>query len=291
MPELPEVETVARQIAPHVCGRTITGVRVLWERTLGGSTRHAFGRAARGLTIDRVGRRGKHVVLETSRRGRDAGALIVHLRMTGRLVPGEPPGARGPHTRVVLALDDDTALRFDDPRKFGRVSYTRDPAVFFADLGIEPLGDEFTGAWLAALLRSRRRALKPLLLDQSVIAGLGNIYVDESLHRAGLHPRQPSAHVPRDKALRLHRAIRSLLRRAIERRGTSFDAAYRTPEGEPGAYQERLRVYGREGEPCRGCGRSIRRIVVGQRGTHLCTSCQPAPRRRGGQRRRKKSEK
>lgn len=285
MPELPEVETVARQIAPHVHDRTITGVRVLWERTLGGATRQAFGRAVRGLTIERVGRRGKHVVLETSRRGHATGALIVHLRMTGRLVPGGPPDARGPHTRVVLALDDATALRFDDPRKFGRVTFTPEPTAFFEGLGIEPLGSEFTGAWLAALLRSRRRAVKPLLLDQSVIAGLGNIYVDESLHRAGLHPERSSQHVSRDQALRLHRAIRLLLRRAIERQGTSFDAAYRTPEGEPGAYQERLRVYGRAGEACPGCGQTICRIVVGQRGTHLCTRCQPAPRRPTSRRR------
>ncbi len=280
MPELPEVETVARQLAPHLRGRALTGVRVLWERTLGGSTRQAFGRAVRGLRIERVGRRGKHVVLETSRRGRDAGALVVHLRMTGRLVHGAPPGARGPHTRIVLALDDGTALRFDDPRKFGRMTYAPDPAAFFAHLGVEPLSDAFTGAWLVEALHARRRALKPLLLDQSVIAGLGNIYVDEALHRASLHPERTSRSVPRAKALRLHRAIRSLLRRAIEREGTSFDAAYRTPEGEPGTYQDHLRVYGREGRPCRACGRSIRRIVVGQRGTHVCTRCQPAPRRR-----------
>ena len=280
MPELPEVETVARQIAPHVRGRCITGVRVLWERTLGGSTRRAFGRRVRGLTIDRVGRRGKHVVLETSRGGRAAGALVVHLRMTGRLVPGEPPARIGPHTRAVLALDDGTALRFDDPRKFGRMTFAPDPAEFFAHVGVEPLGEAFTGAWLAQALRSRHRALKPLLLDQSIVAGLGNIYVDEALHRAGLHPERSSEQVPREQALRLHRAIRSLLRRAIERQGTSFDAAYRTPDGAPGAYQDRLRVYGREGEPCLGCGRAVRRIVVGQRGTHLCTRCQPAPRRR-----------
>lgn len=291
MPELPEVETVARQIAPHVRGRTVTGVRVLWERTLGGATRQAFGRAVRGLTIDRVGRRGKHVVLEASRGGRPAGALVVHLRMTGRLVPGEPPRRTGRHTRVALVFDDHTALRFDDPRKFGRVTYAPDPAAFFEHLGIEPLSEEFTGAWLVDALRARRRALKPLLLDQTVVAGLGNIYVDESLHRAGLHPQRSSRDVPRDRALRLHRAIRSLLRRAIERQGTSFDAAYRTPEGEPGAYQERLRVYGREGAPCPACDRAIRRIVVGQRGTHLCTHCQPAPRRRRAHCRLKKSEK
>ena len=280
MPELPEVETVARQVAPYARGRTVTGVRVLWERTLGGTTRQAFGRAIRGLTITDVGRRGKHVVLATRRGDRDAGALVVHLRMTGRLVPGEPADARGPHTRVVLALDDGKALRFDDPRKFGRVNYAPDPDAFFGNLGIEPLGAGFTGAWLAHALRSRRRALKPLLLDQTFIAGLGNIYVDEALHRAGLHPLRSSDKVPRERALRLHRAIRSLLRQAIARQGSSFDAAYRTPEGEPGTYQERLRVYGREGEPCHACGRTLRRIVVGQRSTHLCTRCQPTPRRR-----------
>jgi len=280
VPELPEVETVARQLAPRLRGRTIVGARVLWERTLGGATRAAFGRAVRGLSIEDVARRGKFVVMPASRRGRNVGALTVHLRMSGRLVPDASPETRNAHTRLVLALDDGRALRFDDTRKFGRVVFTSDEAAFFRHLGVEPLGDAFTGDWLAQALRGRRRALKPLLLDQTFIAGLGNIYVDEALHRAGLHPLRPSASISHARASRLHEAIRSLLAAAIERGGSSFDAAYVTPEGEPGAFQEEFRVYGRAGLPCPTCGRAVRRIVVGQRGTHLCTRCQPPVTRR-----------
>jgi formamidopyrimidine-DNA glycosylase len=280
MPELPEVETVARLIAPGVVGRTVVGARVLWERTLGGTTARAFQRAVRGVRFVRVRRRAKFVVLEARRRDREAGALLVHLRMTGRLSTG-PSGERpGLHTRVVLCFEDGTALRFDDVRKFGRMTFVEDADASLATLGVEPLGETFTAAWLSAALRARRRLLKPLLLDQTFVAGLGNIYADESLHRAGLHPRRPSDAVSAAEARRLHGAIRAVLARAVVEEGSSFDAFYRTPDGRPGGYQDEFRVYGRQGEPCRTCRRPIRRIVVGQRGTHLCTRCQPAPRRR-----------
>ena len=145
------------------------------------------------------------------------------------------------------------------------------------ELGPEPLGPEFTREWFRAALRSRKRLLKPLLLDQSFVAGLGNIYADEALHAARLHPLRQAHKVAARGADALRTAIRDVLQAAIDRQGSSFDGFYRTPEGQPGSYQHEFRVYGRTGEPCPRCGRPIRRIVVGQRGTHLCTGCQRGP--------------
>jgi len=278
MPELPEVETTARLVRPHLLGRAITGARVAWARTLGGHGVAAFQRAVQGAEVRAVGRRAKWVVIELARGGAPAGALLVHLRMTGRLVVEGAATDAGPWLRVGLALDDGRELRFLDVRKFGRVLHTLDPTASFADLGPEPLGPEFTEDWLRDALRARRRALKPLLLDQTFVAGLGNIYVDEALFAAGLHPLRRSDVVTRAQASALHAAIQRILAAAIEREGSSFDTFYRTPEGRPGAYQHLFEVYGRDGEPCRRCGATIVRSVVGQRGTHVCPRCQPKPR-------------
>ncbi len=279
MPELPEVETIARLVRPGLVGRTVTGARVHWERSLGGESAAAFAACARGLSIDGVGRRGKYILIATSRGGEPHGAFVVHLRMTGRLHVEDAHAPPSPYVRVALTLDDGRELHFVDVRKFGRFVHAQQPASLLAHLGPEPLEDAFTADAFARLLRSRRRALKPLLLDQEFVAGLGNIYVDESLHAAGLHPLRRSDRVPRGKADALHAAIREVLTEAIRREGSSFDAFYRTPEGSPGSYQDQFRVYGRGGKPCRTCGRALRRIVVAGRGTHLCTRCQPAPRR------------
>lgn len=184
----------------------------------------------------------------------------------------------GPYVRASLALDDGRSLFFVDVRKFGRLEFLEELAPGFASLGPEPLGEEFTSLWLSCALRARRRALKPLLLDQGFIAGLGNIYVDEALHRAKLHPLRRSDRVSTRSADRLHAEIRSTLEEAIEREGSSFDRFYLTPEGRPGSYQHQFLVYGRAGEPCRSCGSTVQRIVVGQRGTHLCPKCQRRPR-------------
>ncbi len=282
MPELPEVETVARLIRAPLVGRRIEGTDVSWRRSLGGPTPRAFERAVAGATVTSVERRGKYVVVALERDGLDAGRLLVHLRMTGRLhVDPEGEPAR-PYTRVVCGLDDGSELRFVDVRKFGRFRHLTDPDQVLGELGPEPLGDEFDADWLWRALRGRRRALKPLLLDQTFLAGLGNIYVDESLFRARLHPLTPSDRVSRRKSDALWAAIRAVLAAAIEREGSSFDAFYRTPEGNPGSYQHQFQVYGRQGAPCRACARPVRRIVVGQRGTHLCTRCQPRPRKRVG---------
>lgn len=279
MPELPEVETVARLIRPGLEGRAVRAADVRWARTVGGSAA-AFRRAVVGARIARVWRRGKYVVLDL-RRGREpAGCLVGHLRMTGRMHV-EPRGTDpGPYGRVRLELDDGRDFHFVDVRKFGRLVFARRAEDVVGDLGPEPLGGDFTPEWLAAALRSRDRLLKPLLLDQEFVAGLGNIYVDESLFEARLHPLRSSARLTRADAGRLCAAVRGILAEAIRREGSSFDAFYRTPTGQPGSYQHQFKVYGRTGEPCRRCGRAVVRIVVGQRGTHLCTRCQPAPRRR-----------
>ncbi len=270
MPELPEVETTARLVRPHVVGRTIGAVRVLWPRTLGGLTPASFERAVVGARVLSVGRRAKWVVLELE----GAGALLVHLRMTGRLVVEPRADDAGPWLRVGLGLDDGRELRFLDVRKFGRVLHVAEPSAVFAELGPEPLGPEFTPEVLLAGLRARRRALKPLLLDQGFVAGLGNIYVDEALHAARLHPLRRSDEVTPRAARALHAAIQRILAAAIEREGSSFDVFYRTPEGRPGEYQHLFQVYGRDGQPCATCGATIQKIVVGQRGTHFCARCQ-----------------
>lgn len=273
MPELPEVETVARSLRPLLVGRRVLGGQVRWARTVGGRPKR-FIEAVTGTTVASLSRRAKYLRLDLLRDGAHAGALIGHLRMTGRLHV-EASDQPGPHARVLLRLDDGRTLHFDDVRKFGRLEHVARAEERLADLGPEPLEHAFTGAWLHAALGGRRRRLKPLLLDQTFVAGLGNIYVDEALHAAGLHPLTASQRVRLPQAERLAAAIRSILTRAIEREGSSFDSFYRTPEGRAGGYQDEFRVYDRAGEPCRTCATPIRRIVVAQRGTHLCPACQP----------------
>jgi formamidopyrimidine-DNA glycosylase len=275
MPELPEVETVVRQIAPGVVGRTIAALDVRWARTLAGGARARVERALVGRRIAAARRRAKWVVLDLD----GGGALLVHLRMTGRLTVRAAGAEADPYLRLALHLSGRARLDFDDVRKFGRVVWCPDPASVLGDLGPEPLDPAFTPADLHAAVASRRRQLKPLLLDQTVVAGLGNIYVDESLHAAGLHPLARSERLTLPEATRLHGAVRAILERAIACQGSSFDTFYRTPRGEAGQYQDEFQVYDRAGEPCRTCGTAIERLVVGQRGTHVCPRCQPQPRR------------
>ncbi|MFT7662980.1 MAG: formamidopyrimidine-DNA glycosylase [Planctomycetota bacterium] len=278
MPELPEVETVGRLIRPGLVGRTITGVSVDWVRSLGGLSKPRFTKAVVGARVKAVWRRGKYLVFDLKRGRQRAGCIVGHLRMTGRMHVESRNWDPGPHSRVRLDLNNGKAFHFIDVRKFGRLVWSEAPELVWPALGPEPLGPEFTAEWFQASLRSRKRQLKPLLLDQSFLAGLGNIYVDESLHKAGLHPLRSSDRVQAPAAARLHEAIRATLAEAIEREGSSFDTFYRTPEGQPGSYQDQFLVYGRHGKPCRKCGTKITRLVVGQRGTHVCTRCQPKPR-------------
>lgn len=284
MPELPEVETVARDLARHVVGATIAGVRGDWPRTIASHPDvEAFRAAVVGRRVVSVGRRAKLVVI---RLDGDA-ALTVHLKMTGQLfvVPAGAPTDQ--HVHLVLELADGRELRFRDVRKFGRVGcWPVDPSTgevldgeggsgLFAAAGPEPLDDAFTLRAFRARLRARRGRLKPLLLDQSFVAGVGNIYADEALWRARLHPLRTAGTLrPPDEA-RLYRALRGVLEEAVARRGSSIDD-YTAPDGD-GSMQERLEAYQRTGEPCPRCGRPIRRIVVGQRATHFCSWCQRLP--------------
>ncbi len=282
MPELPEVETVVRQLRPLLVGRTVTGAEVLWARTIARPSVRSFRGQLVGRRFTALDRRAKYLIATLD----DGRLLVGHLRMTGRFfvraVAGRPEAGEpdGKFVRVSIGLDGGRELVFSDVRKFGRLALVSALADALPELGPEPLSPEMDGAWLAAALAARRRMLKPLLLDQSFLAGLGNIYVDESLHRAGLHPLQRSERVSRQRAGVLAEAIRDILSRAIAAEGSSFDTFYRTPEGQPGAFQDEFAVYGRGGKPCRACGTPIRRIVVGQRGTHFCPRCQPASRRR-----------
>ena len=264
MPELPEVETVARAIRPSLLGRTICAVEVRWPNQARPDLQTVQQRPV-GRCIEGVLRRGKLIVLQLG----PGCALSVHLRMTGRL---QVFGAHAPepaYTRAVLHLDDGARLIFTDARKFGRLNVGRSVAALTVGLGPEPLARSFSAAWLGTELARRRRAIKPLLLDQSFIAGLGNIYTDESLFKARVHPLRPACELSEEEIKKLHRAMRSLLRRAIECCGTSFDWGY-----EGGHMQALLQVYGRKGLPCKRCRAPVTRILVAQRGTHLCEACQ-----------------
>jgi formamidopyrimidine-DNA glycosylase len=280
MPELPEVETVARDLGPRIVGATITGARSSWARTLRTHTPEAFGDAIAGRRIERVGRRGKQLVVELSG---DA-AMTVHLKMTGQLfvVPAETP--MDPYVRLVLELEDGREVRFRDIRKFGRVGlYGRDPvtgelvtevggASVFGDIGPEPLDPAFSLRDFRRSIRRRKGRLKPLLLDQSFLAGVGNIYADEALWAARLHPLRTAGTLRPSDERHLYEAIRRILAEAVERRGSSIDD-YTAPDGD-GEMQEHLQVYQRTGEPCPRCGRPVKRIVIGGRSTHFCSWCQ-----------------
>lgn len=296
MPELPEVETIARDLRGLVIGATIVGARYDWPRTIAGVTPEAFAGWVTGRVIESVGRRAKFVVLELS----GGLAMTIQLKMTGQVfvVPATVPADR--HVRVVLSLDDGRELRYRDIRKFGRIGVWRretdgrlvppDPSAghrvaeapptsvaadLFGKHGPEPLSEAFTLRAFRERLRRRRGRLKPLLLDQSFVAGVGNIYADESLWRARLHPlRRAEGLRPADER-RLYTAMREVLDEAISRRGSSVDD-YTAPEGD-GSMQEHLAVYQRTGQPCLRDGHPIRRIVLGQRSTHFCSFCQRLP--------------
>jgi formamidopyrimidine-DNA glycosylase len=277
MPELPEVETVARDLRGLIVGALIVDAWCNWPRMLRSGTPEGLAGQLAGRVVEVVGRRGKQLRIELS----GDGLLTIHLKMTGQLfvVPAELAIDR--HVHFALAFADGRELRFRDIRKFGRVGiYVPDVAGVpsddpFAAVGPEPLDPAFRVADFRHRLRARRGRLKPLLLDQSFLAGIGNIYADEALWLARLHPLRSAASLRPPDEGRLYRAIRSVLAEAVERRGSSVDD-YTAPDGD-GTMQERLQVYGRAGSPCPRCGRPIRRIVVGGRATHFCSWCQRLP--------------
>lgn len=283
MPELPEVETVARDLRGLVVGARITGVRCSWLPTLRSQDVAAFESAVVGRTIVGTSRRAKLVVLDLD----DDGAITIHLKMTGQLFVVRRGVMEDPYIRLVLTFEDGRELWFRDIRKFGRVGVARRSATTgdlegelgggkgFKGFGPEPLDPQFTARVFRRRIRARTGRLKPLLLDQAFLAGVGNIYADEALWAARLHPLRSAASLkPADEG-RLYREIRRILSEAVERRGSSIDD-YTAPEGD-GSMQEELQVYQRSGEPCFRCGRPVRRIVIGARSTHFCSWCQRLP--------------
>jgi formamidopyrimidine-DNA glycosylase len=278
MPELPEVETIARYLregkhGPSLVGQSIQSAEAFWERSIAEPRVEEFNQRIAGQLIQSIGRRAKFLVMQLER-----DALLVHLRMSGdlRVEPeksetGEtrPPA---PHDRLVFHLNSGWRLAFNDARKFGRAWLVSDPQTVLGGLGPEPLDPAFRAEDLYAMLHAHSRQIKPLLLDQSFLAGLGNIYTDESLHLARIHPHTIASRLSPEEAERLWVAVRTVLAEGIRRNGASIDWVYRG-----GDFQNSFRVYQQTGKPCPVCGTIIQRRVVGQRGTHFCPVCQPEP--------------
>jgi formamidopyrimidine-DNA glycosylase len=276
VPELPEVETVRRRLAPLLEGRTLSDVRVLDTRLVAPVLPAEVAARLEGATVERLDRRGKYLLVHLA--GGDL--LIAHLRMTGNFLHVANGAPEPSHLRASARLDDGTTLLYTDIRRFG-TWVLLDPvdaeAHLAARLGPEPLGDAFGAAVLRQAFRGRRAPVKAVLLDQRVVAGVGNIYADEALFRARVHPLTPAAAVSGPAVARIAAAVREVLELGIEAQGATL-RDFRTPTGGYGSMQERFLVYGRDGEPCVRCGATIVRTVVGGRGTHLCPRCQRRPR-------------
>ena len=283
MPELPEVETIARKLKPHLLGKIITEADVRWARTLAFPSPRKFKSQIKGQEIKDVTRRAKFFIMQLSDY-----SLLIHLRMSGDLLIKDSKIKPEKHDRLILKLQSAkssapedpsnlvhaaaprrASLVFNDTRKFGRVWLVSDAAEVLGRLGPEPFSKKFTPKWLHTALHSKHRQIKPLLLDQTFLAGLGNIYTDESLNVAKVHPLMISDAVTVKQAEALHNAIRNVLKEGIRRNGASFDWVYRG-----GEFQNYFRVYDRAGKPCPTCGTNIERILVGQRSTHFCPNCQ-----------------
>jgi formamidopyrimidine-DNA glycosylase len=274
MPELPEVETIRRHLAPHVEGRTLDAVEIRdarWCRPL--APREVEGALER-RRVERLSRRGKYLVWELE----DELHLLMHLRMTGTLLldPPAPPA----HARVLFTLGE-RRLVYDDPRRFGTGELALGPealaAFFDARLGVEPLGQAFTAEHLYALARTSRAPAKAFLLDQKRVAGVGNIYADEALFRARVHPLRPANRLSRAQCAAIRDAVVESLLAGLDAKGATIDD-FRDPYGVSGSFQDQFLIHLREGEPCFNCGRPVRKLRVAGRGTYVCERCQPRPR-------------
>jgi formamidopyrimidine-DNA glycosylase len=288
VPELPEVETICRQLAPVVEGRRIESLEIYDERWTRPYPPASVERAVAGRTIAGVGRRGKYILLTLD----DGATLVMHLRMTGNLVvAGERVGGErlyegdldaDAHLRALLRLDDGSTMRFTDPRRFGHAHLMPAGALdpyLDSRLGVEPLGGELTPELIGRLAADRKAPLKSWLLDQRHIAGIGNIYADEALHRARLHPLSPAGSMRREHTEELRDGIVEALELGIANGGSSIDD-YRDARGEAGSMQDEFLVHTRVGEECPRCGERINRIVVSGRSTYFCPACQVRLRRR-----------
>jgi len=267
MPELPEVEATVRYLRERVQGETISDVTINWAKTVSTTCSAAsFKKQLMGVAITSLFRRGKFVGMQLH--GQHPLYLFTHLRMSGSfdVVSSLSPDSK--HDRVVFTLVNGKTIRFNDPRKFGRMYLGTSAELLNSKVGIEPLSEEFTPEVLGRLLHSKRGSIKPVLLDQSLVAGLGNIYVDECLWKSGIHPLTVAGSLSRSKVSLLHGAIVETLSQAIELAGTDFG------DGVVDGGMYHPQAYGRGGEPCARCSTAIKRLVVGQRGTHICPKCQ-----------------
>ncbi|HTV04715.1 MAG TPA: DNA-formamidopyrimidine glycosylase [Acidobacteriaceae bacterium] len=275
MPELPEVETVANGVHARVRGQRIVSVWLSRYNEPFKTSRAEMAEALTGMRIKRVYREGKHIVFDLGgpeRTSKMSAQWIVHLGMTGRLLVSTPEAPAPPHTHAVLGLSGGRELRFVDPRRFGRLTLHRiEDNGSFRGPGRDPL--TISGEDFVALFRGRKLAIKAALLNQTLLHGVGNIYADESLFRAGIRPTRPAGRLGPERLLRLHAALKEILRKAIELGGSSV-SDYVDADGVAGFFQLEHRVYMRTGEPCLLCGRSIKRIVLAGRGTHYCAHCQ-----------------
>ncbi|HET7656762.1 MAG TPA: DNA-formamidopyrimidine glycosylase [Bacillales bacterium] len=273
MPELPEVETVKRTLQQLVVGKTIQDVTVKWPKIIKRPDDvEIFRERLKGQTILDVGRRGKFLKFILSE-----DVLVSHLRMEGRYRLSEENEPFDKHTHVIFSFGDGTELRYRDVRKFGTMHVfckgDEEKQLPLVQLGPEPLEGKFTAAYLARKFLNTSRNVKAVLLDQTVVAGIGNIYVDESLFRAGIHPESIACEVPEEAVKRLHGAIRKTLREAVAQGGSTV-RSYVNGQGQMGMFQQSLFVYARRGEPCSKCGTEVEKKVVSGRGTHYCPKCQ-----------------
>ncbi len=274
MPELPEVETVANGVHARVAGDRIVSTWFSGKPEPFKATPERLAGALAGQVVQRVHRVGKHIVVDLGEQpgGPKISEWIIHLGMTGRLLVSDAAVPMPPHTHAQIGLESGRELRFVDARRFGRLDLrVLSEGVGFAGPGSEPL--TISPEAFVALFRDRKLAIKAALLDQSLLHGVGNIYADESLHRAGIRPTTPSGKVSAPRLRRLHAELQAVLHEAIQLGGSSV-SDYVDADGVRGFFQVRHRVYARTGEPCKTCGKPIRRIVVGGRGTHYCTQCQ-----------------
>lgn len=270
MPELPEVETIKNELSPHISGRRFSSITICDAKPIRQLSVDEFCRKLVGRRIEELKRRGKYLIFQLS----GGEALIIHLRMTGALLLNPEHADR--YTRVIFGLDDGSQLVFTDRRRLGAVWLVENEQVVVHKLGPEPLSPEFTTKALANLLRKRQAPIKAVLLDQSLIAGIGNMYADEALHAAKIHPLRKANSLSSQETQKLYRAINHVLSKAISNKGASIDT-YKRPGGEPGTAHFSFRVAHRKGEPCPTCGTPIQRLAIRNRGSYFCPNCQTAP--------------
>ncbi len=270
MPELPEVETIKNELTPRIVGRKLAGVTLLWDGVVKQSSTADFRSRLTGREIAGLTRHGKYLLINFT--GGDS--LAIHLKMSGSLLLSRDSAEPPKYTRAIIHLDKGTDILFRDPRKFGSMWLVRDSSSITGRLGPEPLGGDFTPQVLAQRLRKRRAPVKALLCDQSVIAGIGNMYADEALFAAGIHPLRRGESLSEEELKHLHRAIQQILRSAIGSKGASIVNYYR-PDGGTGTAHFEFKVAHGRGKNCPVCGTPVKRTVVRNRGTYFCPRCQP----------------